>query len=515
MSIAKSIFTKRALIAAVAATMCAGAPAWAQKSQDTLRIAVQDPFSSLDAYQVPHAEGGTFTREMYSFLVKFDEHHGKFVPELAKSWKRISPTVLEFELRDDVLFHSGNKFTSKDVKYILDYLRDPKTNIRFKNRYDWVEKVETPDPYTVRIVSKKPSATDMSALAYHIGIYDSAVHEKLDDPADYGRVSASGTGPYKLNYIDRTKGVQVERFDKSFSTPYRRAPIKRIQGLWIPDRQTQIAQLMTGGVDVLRDISVDNAKEVKGHAGLVVTPTNSKQLMYLTLDAAQRSENKVMGDVRVRRAVIKAINREALLKSVVTGGDIAERPKAICFETTTACKPTVAPFGYDPEGARKLLAEAGFPNGMDLQFYVLSPVKEIGEAIAGDLRKVGIRANIESLVRSVHVKKRGNGEYTAFFGVYPTVAEPDVDNLLDVFFGDNRDYAKDPIIHKAMRDGGAEFDLEKRAAIYTPALNRINEQAYMLGFSELPILFAHSKDVRVDKNLLSAGEIRISDYFWK
>jgi len=505
---------QRVLMAAVAALLTASAPAWAQKSQDTLRIAIEDPFSALDPYQVPHAEGGTFTREMYSFLVKFDEHQGKFVPELAKSWKRISPTVLEFELRDDVAFHSGNKFSSKDVKYILDYLRDPKTNIRFKNRFDWVENVETPGPYTVRITGKAPSATDLSALAYHIAIFDSEVHAKLADPADYGRVSASGTGPYKLVSLDRTKGVQAERFDKAFSTPYRRAPIKRIQGFWIPDRQTQIAQLLTGGLDVLRDVSIDNAKEITTHAGLAVTPTNSKQLMYLTLDAAQRSENKVMGDVRVRRAFIKAINRKAIVKSVVTGGDIAEIPKSICFKTTTACKPTTEPLAYDPEGAKKLLAEAGYPNGFNLQFYVLGPVKEIGEAIAGDLRKVGIRTNIEPLVRSVHVKKRGNDEYTAFFGTYPTAAEPDVDNLLDVFFGNNRDYANDPIIHKAMHNGAAEFDLEKRAAIYTPALNRINEQAYMLGFSELPILFAHSKDVRVQTNLLSAGEIRISDYFW-
>ncbi len=499
---------------ALAAFAAAAAPASAQKSADTLRIAIEDPFSALDSYFVPHAEGSYFTRTMYGFLIRFDEHTGKVVPELAKSWRRISPTVLEFDLRDDVTFHSGNKFTSKDVKYLLEFLSDPKTNIRFKNRYDWVAKVETPSPTKVRITSREPSATDMSALAYHIGMVDSAIHEKLEDKADYGRVSASSTGPYKLVSIDRNKGVLVERFDKYMGSPYHRAPTKRIQGLFIPDRQTQIAQLLTGGVDVLRDISVDSAKEIAANPNLKITPTNSKQLTYITFDAAGRSEDKVMTDLRVRQAFIKAIDREKIVHTIVTGGSIAEMPDSICFKTTTACKPTHGPLTYDPEGAKKLLAEAGYPNGIDIHFYVLAPVKEIGEAIAGDLRKVGIRASVDSLIRAVHVKKRGNGEYTVFYGTYPTAAEPDVDNLLDVFFGDNRDYANDPMIHEAMEKGGQEFDLAKRTAIYTPALDRINEQAYAMGFSELPILFAHSKDVRVETNLLSAGEIRLEDYFW-
>jgi peptide/nickel transport system substrate-binding protein len=506
---------KARMITLAAAAVLMTAPAFAQKSADTLRIAVEDPFSVLDPFYAPHAEGGTFTRELYSHLIKFDEHAGKFVPELAKSWARVAPTVFEFELRDDVVFHSGNKFSAADVKYMLDYLRDPKTNIRFKNRYDWVQSVEALGPTKVRITSHQAAATDMSALAYHIAIFDSAVHAKLDDPADYGRVSASGTGPYRLESMDRTKGVVMHRFDRFFGSPHRRAPIKRIHGLWIADRQTQIAQLLTGGVDVLRDVSVDNARNIKDHPGLEVTPTNSQQLMYLTLDAAGRSDNKVMTDVRVRRAFIKAINRDAIIDTVVAGGKIAERPLSICFKTTTACKPTRGPEAYDPAGAKKLLAEAGYPNGLDLRVYALGPVKEIAEAIGGDLRKAGIRATIEPLVRTVHVKKRGAGEYTAFFGAYPTAAEPDVDNLLDVFFGDNRDYAHDPLIQAAMKQGAGEIDLDKRTALYTPALDRINEQAYAMGFSELPLLFAHTKDVRVEKNLLSAGEIRIGDYFWK
>lgn len=505
----------RMITLAAGAALVMSAPALAQKANDTLRLAIEDPFSVLDSYYVPHAEAGPFTRVMYNYLVRFDEHHGKFVPELAKSWKRTSPTVLEFELRDDVVFHSGNKFSADDVKHIIDYVRDPKTNIRFKNRYDWVAKVEVLGPHKVRITGKKPLATDLSALSYHIPMYDSALHAKLDDKADYGRVSASGTGVYRLVSMDRTKGVVMERFDRFFKSPYHRAPIKRIHGLWIPDQQTQMAQLLTGGVDVLRDVSVDNAKNIKANPRLEITPTNSKQIMYLTLDAAGRSENKVMTDTRVRKAIIHAIDREAIIKTMVPGGAIAERPPSICFKTTTACRPTTKPLSYDPAAAKNLLAEAGYPNGFDLRFYVLGPVKDIGEAIAGDLRKVGIRASVESLVRSVHVKKRGAGEYTAFFGTYPSASDPDTNNLLNVFFGDNRDYAKDPLIHSAMEKGEAEFDLDRRAAIYTPALNRINEMAYALGFSELPLLFAHTKDVRVDKNLLSAGEIRIGDYFWK
>lgn len=379
-------------------------------------------------------------RSMYNSLISFNENSGKFVPELAKSWKRINPTTLEFELRDDMIFHTGNPFTSEEVKNTIDYLRDPKVRIRFKGRYAWVKNVEKLGPHKVRII-----------------------------------------------------------------------------GIPMPDRQTQLATLFTNGVDVLRNITADNEKSLKGRPGITITASASKAIMYLTLDAAGCSKNKELKDPRVRQAMIMAINRNALVRKLVTGGESAEIPGVICFKTTVACPRDVPNkiYQYDPVAAKKLLAEAGYPNGFSITLNVFAPIKQIGEAIAGDLRKIGIKAGVQPLPLSLYVKKRGRGEFTAFVGYYSTSAQPDLANLMNFFFGANRDYYKDPIIHAAAKKGETEFDLQKRTRGYVPALSRVNEMVYILPISELPIVFAHTDKIRMEQNLLNAGERRISDFFWK
>jgi ABC-type transport system substrate-binding protein len=93
-------------------------------------------------------------------------------------------------------------------------------------------------------------------------------------------------------------------------------------------------------------------------------------------------------------------------------------------------------------------------------------------------------------------------------------AMPDAGNIFNVLFRGNRDYTSDALVQKTIKQAALEFDSEKRDAIFTPALDRINEMAYVLPVSELPVVFAHTKDVSIKRNLLSAGEIRIEDYFW-
>jgi len=307
----------------------------------------------------------------------------------------------------------------------------------------------------------------------------------------------------------------VERFDKFFGSPYRRAPIKTIRAIPMPDEHTQIAELMTGGIDVVRDVTADNARELMDKPGITVTAAGSKQLIYITLDALGRSPNKAMMDERVRKAFFMALDRKAIMQTYVAGADVAELPRSICFKTTVACAPTTDPAGYDPAEAKKLLAEAGHPDGIDLLLYAYAPLKDIAVAIAGELRKVGIRTSVEGLPTSVYSKKRDEGEFTAFLATYPTTAQPTLDNLLDFFFTGVRDYSQDDVIQAAFRDGKNIMDDAARGKVYARALDRINEKSYIYGFSELPVVYAHSSDVEIRKNPLTAGENRIGDYFWK
>lgn len=503
------------IAAAAAALVLLSGPALAQKSADTIRIAINDTFAVLDEYHFASDEAGAFDRSVYQPLITYDEHAKKWVNVLASSWKRIDPKTIEFELRENAVFHNGNKFSAADVKATFDYLADPKVNIRFKERYDWVEQVEILGPHKVRVIAKRPMSTALGLLAYRMRIHDGTYMKTLSDIADYGKAPV-GTGHWKVTSIGRNEGLVLERVETFWGDAhYYPAPLKRVRGVFMPDRQTQSAQLLTGGIDLMRNITADDATNLSKQPNIGVTPTSSSMLLYVTLDAAGRSKNKAMTDPRVRKAFMMAIDRKLLQQSILPGGDIAATPETVCWRSMIACEVSTTPYGYNPTEAKRLLAEAGFPNGFDLHFDAHEPVKYVAEAMAGELRKVGIRASIEALPNAAYVRKRGDGEFTAFTGFYPAGTHPDAQVMLSFFFESNRDYWQDPVIAKAAADGEQEFDDLKRGKIYQAAFDRVNEGAYIFPVSELPIVWAHHKDVFVKANPLTKAVPILGDYGWK
>ena len=495
-----------------AASLFAISPVHAQKSKNEMRVVINDMFPVLDPIVFPQDEAGTFHHAVYQSLLAYEEHQKKYMPLLAKSWTIVQPGIYDFELRDDVTFHSGNKMTADDVVWTMMYFADPKLKVRFKARYDWVKSVEKLGDYKVRITSNQPLASDLFMLAYRSRVYDTKILSKMDNPNDYGRISASATGPYKMVSIDKSK-IILEKFADSKDT-YDRQGVNRYIGFGIPDEQTQIAQMMTGNLDAIRNISSDNATSIAKTPNMKMIDTPGGDIVYVTLDAAGRSKNKVMTDQRVRKAVMMAINRDELIKHIVPGHGTAVKLKGICLESTYDCTYGVPPTEFNPTEAKKLLAEAGFPNGFDLQLDVHEPVREIGEAMAGELRKIGIRATVQPMPLNVYVKRRGEGEFTMFAGFYPTSSQPDTMNLFDFFFGQDRDYYKDDIILKAQQEANLEFDDAKRRKLYLDGINRVNEMNYIIPFSTLPAAYAMTKDVKIVKNRYSATAVYINDLVW-
>jgi len=505
-------------LAAGAAMLVAG-PALAQKSKDTVRIAINDPFTILSGYCVPVDEAGNFYRRVYGTLISFDERNQKVVPHLAKAWKRVNPTTLEFDLFDNITYHNGNKFDADDVVSTIEYTSDPKHVFEFKSRYTWVKSIEKLGPYKVRLESKEPNALDLGLLGYRTYIQDKESFEPLENKCDYGRLTPYGTGPFKVASIDKNSGIVVEKFAGFKGDPkYFRAGVTRIHGIPIPDRQTQIAQLMTGGVDMLRNVTPDNAAElVKGNPNLELTVLPTGSFVYIVLDAAGRSGNKALTDPRVRKAIWIGLDRDTIIKGIVPGGQqgVAEKMMKLCFDHNLACDGSNNFPPFDPAQAKRLLAEAGYPNGFELTYDVFTPIKYIGEAIAGELLKIGIKANVNPVTINVFRQKQSKGEINMVSIFYPTAGHPDTGNILDVFFEGNRDYARDPQMHELMKQGSMEFDNDKRKAIYKKAMDLNNEKNYVMPFSSLPTNYVHSKDIMVKPNLLSGGDNYIDDYFWK
>lgn len=505
----------KALVLGVAASFMV-VPAIAQKSQDTLRIAINNPFSVLSSYDLPVDEAGMFSRDVYENLLYYNEHKKQFVPALAQSWNRIDEKTLEFELRNDIKFHNGNKFDADDVIATVNHIIDPKSKITYQNRYTWMKQIEKISPYKIRVHAAEPTGTDLAVLAYRFSIWDAETMGKVDDKADYGRLSPVGTGVLKVVEMDKNKGLTVERWDQYNTMPdFKKGNVKRWHGVPMPDRQTQAAQMMVGGVELIRNVSPDQAKAMEANPEIKATYVASPNLFYLALDSQNLSGNKALSDPRVRKAIHMAIDRETIIKNIVPGGHVAEHIEADCFKATIACDYSVKPPKYDPAGAKKLLAEAGYSDGFDLHYLVFAPNKPIGEAIAGELYKVGIRVSVQAADISLYRRMQGDGKLQAWSILFPTGSYPDAGNIFSVLFtGPAMKYYNDPVIENAVVKGEAEFDPAKRIAIYKKAFDRINEMHYHLPISSVPTVYVHNKEVKVSDNILSAGETYVVDYAW-
>ena len=418
-----------------AAAALLSAPAMAQKSKDTLLIAVNNPFSVLSGYHLPIDDAGAIYRDVYEGLVAYDEYKRKYIPMLAKAWRRVAPDTLEFDLREDIKFHNGNGFDADDVVATINYIKDPKVKLTFKRRYSWFKRVEKISRYKVRIVAKKVNSIDLGLMAYRIVIWDAETMAKLDRVADYGRLSPVGTGSYRVLQVDKNKGTIVERYaGYNSNKEYNRAGIKRIHAISMPDRQTHVAQLLTGGVDLIRNVQPDTAKDLKKNPNLNVTAVPSPSIFYLALDSGNKSGNKAISDQRVRLAMHKAINRDQLIKHLVPGGEGATKLDALCFKTTIAGKYSIKAPDYDLAGAKKLMIGAGYPNGFDLDYLVYTPMLQLGEAVAGELRKIGVRAKVSPATIGVYRRKQGQGKLQAWSILFPTGSHPDAANILGVYF---------------------------------------------------------------------------------
>ena len=508
----------RKLIAAISAAMAVAlgaGPAMAQKSKDTLRIGFYDPISVVDIAYDPKGETAFTARAVYDTLISFNEGTGEFEPLLAKSWKRIDPTTLEFKLRDDVKFHDGSPFDADDVVYSVNWLADPKVKFRIKSRFLWIKKAEKVDQYTVRIISKRPAAVALARMAISVPIMPSDAHGAVKKKIDFGK-KPIGTGPYRATMVDSTKGIRFVRNDdyKHGNKASPPATIKNVHILPIPDVQTQVAQMITGNLDMMHNVPKDQTDALAKDPRISVTISNSLLFRYIYFDSVGRSENQALTDVRVRRALMHAIDREAIRKNIFATGSVSM--DAMCFKLQIGCAVGNKPPSYDPAKAKKLLAEAGHAKGLKLQITTLTTSRRVAEAIAGYFRAVGVNASLKSVTFGAYRKLQRTGKLQSLVHQWSSGGVPDVDATISFYFGSKaRDYWQDKQIAKLRKEGGSTFDAGKRAAIYRKAFDRINDQAYMMPIASNPAVFVHSKDVRVDKGSINPFGAAMNRIHWK
>lgn len=488
-------------VAAASIAVTAG-PAAAQKSKDNVRIAFFQPVRVIDGIFDPRPEGGLLSRVVFDHLIGFDATTRKLVPLLAESWEQVAPTTLELKLRKDVKFHDGSEFDADDVVYTLGMAIDPKVNFRFKgSRFGWIKSVEKVDKYTVRIHSKGVTSTGLARLTTQPPMYPSDYHKTFKVKSEFGK-KPIGTGPFKVKTLNPAKGLVVlernENYKHGGIKPAAR--VKTITVNVIPDKQTQVANILTGNVDMLYAVGNDLAGDLANQPNFKVAVSSSVAFSYVQFDVRDRSKIGVFKDKRVREALMRGIDRQGLLKAL-TPKDVHNDPlqQAMCHPWHTACDSSVAPPSYDPAMAKKLLAEAGHPNGFKVEITSWGPSVPIAEAVAGQWRKIGIQASVDALPIIGFIKKRAQGKIQANVTLWDNgVAQPDVDTTAGFFFlPGSRDMYGDKALAGAVIAGRREMNVEKRKMIYRGAFDRVTTERYAMPVVPIPAIVVHDKNLQI------------------
>ncbi|MCR4265881.1 ABC transporter substrate-binding protein [Nitratireductor sp. ZSWI3] len=390
---------KNLLAAAItAASMLLASPALAQTPPNVLVVGQIAEPKSLDPHAVTAVNDFRILVNVYDGLTRYKDGTLEVEPSLAESW-----TISEdgktytFKLREGVSFHDGTPFNAEAVKFNFD--RMLKEDHPFHDTgpfplaffFSSVEEVTAVDDLTVEFKLKEPYAPFLSNLAYPTGLMVSpaAVEEH---GKDFGR-HPSGTGAFKFAEWDANAKLVVTRNEDYWDGA---PPLEAVIYRPITDANTRIAEMLSGGLDVMVEVPPDSLQQFRDDAAFTVQEQAGPHVWFLILNLKEGPFAKK----EIRQAANYAINKKALVENILQGtAEVAAGPTPPAF--AWAYNDTLEPYPYDPEKAKQLLADAGY-GGEQLTFYVteggsgmLDPLA-MGTAIQADLQAVGMKVKIET-----------------------------------------------------------------------------------------------------------------------
>lgn len=452
--------------------LCFGMAFGAARDKDTLVIAQTVDATTLDPMN--HSDTPTYNicLNLYDTLLQRDADL-KIEPLLAESYKLIDDLTWEFKLRKGVKFHNGEDFNAAAVKFNLERLVDPKNKLRQAFLIGILDRVDIVDEYTFRFITKKPYPT----LDAHLCSRGNMIAPKYlqEKGPEYLATHPIGTGPYKFVKWVKDDELVLEAFDKYWrGTP----KIKRVIFKPIPEATTRVASLQTQEADIIVNVPPHLEKLVDWKGRSFISKVPSVRVIYMGFDTLKPGP---VADKRVRQAIAYAVNMDAIIKEVLGGN--GNRLGTLLTKDHFGYDPTVKPYPYDPERAKRLLAEAGYGNGFD--FVLNSPAdrypkdKEVAEAVVGYLRKVGINASVKfhkfgiyfSRMISVH---KADPSYLLGWGD----TTYDADGTLWPLMRSGRPISNysNPQVDALIDQGKVTMDKQKWQKIYSDALKLIHEE---------------------------------------
>lgn len=367
----------------VAITLMSGAAA-----AQTLRIGLSAEPGDIDPHFASHPSAYAVLEAMFDSLVIAD-YDGAIVPHLAESWTVLDETTIEFALRPGVVFHNGEPFDARSVKFSLERVKEPALQTVLRAAFDTVAEVEIIDALTVRVHLSEPDSSLLWNLT-RLAMIPAEYTQRVGD-VEFGRRPV-GTGPFQFVEWVRDSHVLVEANPDYFSGGLKGTPqVDRVLFRVIPERATRMAELRTGGLHLIERISAD-AVSLAQAADLHVVPADTGRFYVAWF---HMKDDSPLADKRVRQALNYAVNTDAIVQ--VLFGGYATALATPFTSSTFGYRADLAPYPYDPAEARRLLAEAGYPDGLALTMDVTTGSAQIGEIVAGQLADIGVRVTLRPL----------------------------------------------------------------------------------------------------------------------
>ena len=485
------LLLKIVLLGSVALVSCAKRP-----DPNTLVVLIESSPANLDPRIGKDAQSERIDALLFDPLVRKDDHFN-ITPGVADRWETPDSQTYIFHLHHGIRFHDGRPLTARDVKWTLDTMRNGSLATLKGAAYKLVDRVETPDDFTVTLHLTEPYAPllwNLTGGAFGVVPYGS-------DKA-FSRAPV-GSGPFRFVSLSPDSDVVLVRNDDYWS---RHAGVARLLFKIVPDATTRVLELRKGSADIaVTSLSPDIVETLRRESNLEIQEQPGSSLQYLAFNL----RDPLLKDVQVRQALAYAIDRGPVLHYLFH--DQARLADSVLPPEHWAYSSEVAHYGFDPDKANALLDAAGYPRRSDgVRFHLTMKTSNVDETtrllavvLQQQLRRVGIALEIRSFEFATFFSDVMKGQFQFYTLRWVGYSNQDPDIFEDVFHSasfppkrDNRGYYSNPEVDRLIDEGRQSSDQQKRKQIYARVQQILANELPYIDLWYFDNVVVHSRRVR-------------------
>jgi peptide/nickel transport system substrate-binding protein len=471
------------LAAALGSGTFLGGPA---SAKDMFVVDLVNEPSSLDPQKQWNPDSYYVYRNVFDNLITRDDA-GKVAPQIATSWEYKSPSEVVFKLRSDVKFHDGEKLTAEDVAFSVTRIIDPAFKSPQISQFNKIKSAAVTGENEVTITTDGPYPVLLAQLV-KLSIVPKHVVEKIGD--DAFNAAPVGSGPYKFDRWDRGSLVALSRNADYWGD---KGPFEKAEFRAVPDAATRLADLQAGNADLIVTLDADQAKQLEGSGSAKVLSALTERIAYLKLNPTIAP----LDNPKVRQAVAMAIDKQGIVEGLLGGFD--KPASQMANDTYFGFVPNLKNVEFDPEGAKKIVAETGA--GKTKLSFATSPVfdQRIVQALAQMLSDVGFNVEIQLTDMAAYLKRAQSepAQQANFaFGRWSCACQ-DVDGVLFPLLHSSSSWSslRDPKIDALLVAARNTLDDKERQQAYDGVAKFVADDVPMVPLYEAAVLYGGAKNL--------------------